>query len=75
MCFIEDNFGNDVVFGFADGQDISDFSGETTVTEFAQLTITPTGTGGADTLVTFAGGQLLILASVGLIDESDFSFI
>ena len=63
---------NDTVADFANGLDTFNFSLHSTVDAFSDLTI---GVQGADALVTFNGGQLLITGAMGLIESSDFVFV
>ena len=72
---IENGSGNDAVFGFANGTDRFDFTAHTVVNGMGDLVISSQA-GGADTLITLAGGGQLYLVGVssGLIDSSDFLF-
>lgn len=66
------NFGQDTVLDFQNGIEFLDFTGNSQVNGFADLTI---GTAGADATVADAyGNSILLTAAAGLIDEADFLF-
>ncbi len=71
VIVIEDFSGNDTLLDFGNGADKISFAPHDFVNVFSDLTISNQG---ADALVTFNGGQLLIIGAAGQIDAGDFVF-
>jgi len=63
--------GFDYIADWEDGVDTIDFSGNANVTEFADLTISDNG---SSTRIEFGGNTILVIGSIGEIDDTDFAF-
>ena len=73
------NFGNDVIFGFSSGagvEDVLDFSGVTSASGFADI-LANSYQSGADTVLRVGSDGTIILAGVDMttLVEDDFSFV
>jgi Ca2+-binding RTX toxin-like protein len=64
--------GFDYIADWEDGVDTIDFSGNANVTQFSDLSISDNG---ASTRVQFDGNTILLIGSIGEIDETDFAFV
>ncbi|MGJ8598187.1 beta strand repeat-containing protein [Sulfitobacter sp.] len=67
-----DTFGNDTVQDFQDGAELFDFSDHTTVSAFADLSVSSSG--GNALIGDGLGNQITVIGAAGLIDATDFTF-